>query len=199
MQAKKYIILRDATGFLEPLLKQTYQDYIIEQEFNLEKINENSILIANEDSIPNELSYLCPTIFLTSEVNIDKYNPQIRTLITPCRYNDLINLINSSKPCATQILSNTWINIKTLVTINSGCVAIKDLTSIEIKLLQYLALNDASFKSKNYILRNVFAYKDNIDTNTLETNIYRLRKKLEPELSIVRDKDQGYQLKNRLS
>jgi len=195
MQTKRHIILQDKTGFLEPLLKQTYQDCIIEQEYDLEKINENYLFIINQDTVQSELSYLCPTILLTSILDKPEGNPQIQILTTPFKYRDLVHIINASKQCSARILPNAWINTKTLVTIFSNIVSTKDLTSIEIKLLEYLASNDCSFKSKNDILRHVFSYKDNTDTNTLETNIYRLRKKLEPEILILRDENNGYMLK----
>jgi DNA-binding response OmpR family regulator len=53
------------------------------------------------------------------------------------------------------------------------------LTEKETKILNYLHEWRGEVKSKDSILRAVWGYKKTISTHTLETHIYRLRKKLE--------------------
>ena len=52
------------------------------------------------------------------------------------------------------------------------------LTEKETVLLDFLASSPAP-KSRQDVLRSVWGYADNIETKTLETHIYQLRKKLE--------------------
>ena len=70
------------------------------------------------------------------------------------------------------------------------------LTEKEIKLLE-LFLKDKKPISKDKILSVVWNYSSNADTHTVETHIYRLRKKINDEFSdenfIVNSKN-GYSL-----
>ena len=68
------------------------------------------------------------------------------------------------------------------------------LTEKEIQLLELLLTNKKSFH-KDEILKKVWKYVKDVDTHTVETHIYRLRKKIKDkffdEKFICNDKD-GY-------
>ena len=70
------------------------------------------------------------------------------------------------------------------------------LTEKEIQLLE-LFLNNKKPISKNKILSSVWNYSSDADTHTVETHIYRLRKKINDKFSdenfIINTKD-GYSL-----
>ena len=70
------------------------------------------------------------------------------------------------------------------------------LTEKEIQLLE-LFLKNKKPVSKDYILSSVWNYSANVDTHTVETHIYRLRKKISErfldEKFILNNKD-GYYL-----
>ena len=70
------------------------------------------------------------------------------------------------------------------------------LTEKEIQLLE-LFLNSKKSVSKNKILKEVWKYSETADTHTVETHIYRLRKKIKSKFSdenfILNNKD-GYLL-----
>ena len=70
------------------------------------------------------------------------------------------------------------------------------LTEKEIQLLELFLNSDTSI-SKNEILSQVWHYSSNTDTHTVETHIYRLRKKINDKFSdvnfILNDKN-GYYL-----
>jgi DNA-binding response OmpR family regulator len=53
------------------------------------------------------------------------------------------------------------------------------LTDKETKIIQYLFKEKGKFISKEILLNRVWGYKSEISTHTLETHIYRLRKKIE--------------------
>ena len=83
-------------------------------------------------------------------------------------------------------------NTKKLIKNNNSII----LTEKEIQLIELL-LNDASPLSKNDILSSVWNYSAEADTHTVETHIYRLRKKINDEFMddefILNSKD-GYHL-----
>ena len=70
------------------------------------------------------------------------------------------------------------------------------MTEKEIQLIELL-LNDNSPLSKNDILSSVWNYSAEADTHTVETHIYRLRKKINDEFMddefVLNSKD-GYHL-----
>ena len=70
------------------------------------------------------------------------------------------------------------------------------LTEKEVQLLE-LFLNTKKPISKNFILSSVWNYSSDADTHTVETHIYRLRKKINDKFAdekfILNNKD-GYYL-----
>ena len=62
------------------------------------------------------------------------------------------------------------------------------LTDIEVKILKIFSRNRNDFVKKEILMKEVWGIKNVLDTHTLETHIYRLRKKLriqfEKKLSI---------------
>ena len=74
------------------------------------------------------------------------------------------------------------------------------LTEKENEIFCYL-LESGSSVSKNVLLKNIWKYNEGIDTHTLETHIYSLRKKLEKNLevkNILEHNDNGYLLNKTL-
>ena len=96
-------------------------------------------------------------------------------------------------------IKNSSIKIKSYILDKNEKKLIKNknfisLTEKEIQLLE-LFLNKTNPLSKNQILENVWNYSSEADTHTVETHIYRLRKKVKSNFSdekfILNDKD-GY-------
>ena len=55
------------------------------------------------------------------------------------------------------------------------------LTAKETSMLKFLYRSSTNLDSRDVLLREVWGYNDNIATHTLETHIYRLRQKIEPD------------------
>ena len=74
------------------------------------------------------------------------------------------------------------------------------LTEKETDLLKYLLKNQNTEMSKSYLLTEVWGIKENVNTHTLETHLYRLKQKLyklEPKLTFSLINENGkYFLKN---
>ena len=74
------------------------------------------------------------------------------------------------------------------------------LTEKENEIFYFLLVSESSV-SKNVLLKNIWKYNESIDTHTLETHIYSLRKKLEKKLEIkdiLEHKESGYFLNKDL-
>ena len=74
------------------------------------------------------------------------------------------------------------------------------LTEKENEIFLFLLESESSV-SKKVLLKNIWKYNEGIDTHTLETHIYSLRKKLEKKLeikNILEHKESGYFLNKDL-
>ena len=74
------------------------------------------------------------------------------------------------------------------------------LTEKENEIFYFLLVSESGV-SKNVLLKNIWKYNESIDTHTLETHIYSLRKKLEKKLEIkdiLEHKESGYFLNKDL-
>ena len=71
------------------------------------------------------------------------------------------------------------------------------LTEREISIIQYLYKAQNKIVSKNELLQNVWEYSAEVSTHTIETHIYRLRKKVEKnnsETPLIFAEEGGYKL-----
>ena len=99
-------------------------------------------------------------------------------------------------------IKNSSIKIKSYILDKNEKKLIKNknfisLTEKEIQLLE-LFLNKTNPLSKNQILENVWKYSSEADTHTVETHIYRLRKKISKsfdDIEFIISKKDGYEIK----
>ena len=63
--------------------------------------------------------------------------------------------------------------------VNNKTGHISKLTEREVNLIQYLYKSQGKIVSKDELLQNVWEYSAEVTTHTIETHIYRLRKKVE--------------------
>ena len=77
--------------------------------------------------------------------------------------------------------------------IGNSKVSIK-LTDKEVKILWHLVKEKNSIVNQNFLLNKVWGYKDDIETKTLTTHIYTMRKKLDYFNGIftIENSDEGY-------
>ncbi len=72
-----------------------------------------------------------------------------------------------------------------------------ELTQKEQELLLFLLKQPNHYATPDEILKNIWGYDKNIQTNTLKTHIYNLRQKLEltTQANLIQTDDNGYSLK----
>ncbi|MDA9180774.1 winged helix-turn-helix domain-containing protein [Pelagibacteraceae bacterium] len=182
-------------------------------KFNLSKANNNldknsmanyDILVFHEEflqskNIKNIIDNLV-TIKILASSSFSKNHTYDALLKLPTSINE-INFIIKNSVIKKKFIKNSSIKIKNyFLDKNEKKLSKNDifviLTEKEIQLLE-LFLNNTLSISKKEILSKVWHYSSDADTHTVETHIYRLRKKINDKFSddqfITNDKN-GYSL-----
>ena len=154
----------------------TYKDQI-----KILTSNKSIIILASNES--NKL-YNCDGI-LNLPTSINEINSIVERLATKKIFNK-----NSSIPIKKEYLLDK--NEKKLIKNNNFII----LTEKEVQLLELL-LSSSKPISKKEILSSVWNYSKDADTHTIETHIYRLRKKINDKFldsSFISNDKNGYYL-----
>ncbi len=147
----------------------------IKENLNFEPIK------AQENNFQDIKSNLTSDFLIISKNNLEKVNNQMNLQDLPIRINKIIELINI------QFLKNKFnlqsnINIG-LYTLNLNSRKITkndiklDLTERETNLIIYLNKSKSPVKIDE-LQKDVWEYSSELETHTVETHIYRLRKKM---------------------
>ena len=180
--------LTTVDGNLETTLFKNYDILFFHQDYlkmhSIQEISKNT----------NKIKILA---FHSQEVSKNTFSESISL---PMRIEDLNNIIENSI-IKKSFNINSSIRIKNYILDKNEKKLIKDndfilLTEKEIQLLE-LFLDNVKPISKDKILEQVWKYSSSADTHTVETHIYRLRKKIKSEFQddsfILNNKD-GYLL-----
>ena len=181
--------------------KLTFAD----KEINKETLNNHDVLILHQDGLLGDslekLLKDSKKIKILVSNKSDKKKDQFNEIISlPLKISDL-NQIVENAVTKKYFNKNSSILIKQYKLDKNEKKLIKDknyilLTEKEIQLLE-LFLDNKKPISKNIILKEVWKYSTSADTHTVETHIYRLRKKIKSKFSdenfILNNKD-GYLL-----
>ena len=181
--------------------KLTFAD----KEINKENLNNYDVLILHQDSLAGDslekLLKDSKKIKILVSNKSGKQKDQFNEVISlPVKISDL-NQIVENAVTKKNFNKNSSIIIKQYKLDKNEKKLIKDknyilLTEKEIQLLE-LFLDNKKPISKNIILKEVWKYSTSADTHTVETHIYRLRKKIKSKFSdenfILNNKD-GYLL-----
>ena len=181
--------------------KLTFTD----KEINKETLNNHDVLILHQDGLVGDslekLLKDSKKIKILVSNKSDKKKDQFNEIISlPLKISDL-NQIVENAVTKKNFNKNSSILIKQYKLDKNEKKLIKNknyilLTEKEIQLLE-LFLDNKKPISKNIILKEVWKYSTSADTHTVETHIYRLRKKIKSkfldENFILNNKD-GYLL-----
>ena len=181
--------------------KLTFTD----KEINKETLNNHDVLILHQDGLLGDslekLLKDSKKIKILVSNKSDKKKDQFNEIISlPVKISDL-NQIVENAVTKKNFNKNSSIIIKQYKLDKNEKKLIKNknyilLTEKEIQLLE-LFLDNKKPISKNIILKEVWKYSTSADTHTVETHIYRLRKKIKSKFSdenfILNNKD-GYLL-----
>ena len=135
---------------------------------------------------------------LFQEIDIRIY--PFKIIFKPFDYNDLISKIDLLKKNIENgfyqkfTIEEVTFHPSLQILLNKNSKVIK-LTDKESSMLEYFFKNKNKVLTRYQLLLNLWGYKENITTNTLETHIYRLRKKLslvEIRNKLIISKEGGY-------
>tara|TARA_Y100000741_G_scaffold358580_1_gene337960 strand:+ start:325 stop:951 length:627 start_codon:yes stop_codon:yes gene_type:complete len=168
-------------------------------------LNNYDILFFHQDYL--KINSIQETLGNTNKIKILAFNSKeisksnfSESISLPFRIEDLNNIIENSI-IKKSFNENSSIRIKNYVLDKNEKKLLKNdnfisLTEKEIQLLE-LFLNNIKPVGKDEILEKVWKYSSSADTHTVETHIYRLRKKIKSEFQdenfILNNKD-GYLL-----
>ena len=159
--------------------------YEYDSLFNiLNELKENlnfELIQAQENNFQDIKSNLNSDFLIISKNNLEKINNQMNLQNLPIRINKIIELIN------VQFLKNKFnlqsnINIGLyILNLNSRKISKNninlDLTERETNLIIYLNKSKSPVKIDD-LQKDVWEYSSELETHTVETHIYRLRKKM---------------------
>ena len=156
--------------------------------------NQANIILINDNNESNLIdfknlndNYLIITSLKNDKSNI---NNNLKFLKTPLPINHLKNaILNFTQNLKIQFHEISIDNEKlTNIKNNSFCY----LTKIELELLKYLIREKEA--SKSFIKENILNIKSNIETNSLESHLTRIRKKMNKVDTSVKIKTKGEKL-----
>ena len=185
---------------LKPHLKFNFSSNI--NDLDKDHISKYDVLFFHREVLENN-SNVINNISLTKILatkSIDKNFLYDATLKLPATINEINSIIESSV-AKKEFNKNSSIKIKEFFLDKNEKKLIKNdnfiiLTEKEIQLLE-LFLNNKKAISKKNILSLVWNYSSEADTHTVETHIYRLRKKINDNFSddsFILNNKEGYYL-----
>ena len=122
-------------------------------------------------------------IFKEQKINIDEDFPNATYMSLPLVYNELMTEVDRLNK-VTKInykrykLGKYFYNAKTSQLFEEKSSSVINLTELESKFLNYMLKKNGG-ATKTQILSEVWKHNKELDTHTLESLIYRLRKKIE--------------------
>ena len=122
-------------------------------------------------------------IFKEQKINIDEDFPNASYISLPLVYNELMTEVERLNK-VTKInykrykLGKYFYNAKTSQLFEEKSSSVINLTELESKFLNYMLKKNGG-ATKTQILSEVWKHNKELDTHTLESLIYRLRKKIE--------------------
>ena len=138
---------------------------ICENKVNLEiinKFNKIPILLIHKLNTNDKISF---DEKITLPISFFDLKKKITNIIAISKFN-----LNSFIKIKDYVLNK---NEKKLIKFNTSIL----ITEKEVQLIELL-FNEKKPLSKNFILKSIWNYSENADTHTVETHIYRLRKKI---------------------
>jgi len=173
--------------------------YHILEELGLD-LNFKISFVDSEKYLKDKVKKLSNYLVISNKKYLD-FDNQFFLENTPIKISKLVEKINIEF-LSLQFNSQSQVKIKNYtIDLNSREIIINNLklklTEKEINTISYLSKSDKPV-SINELQKKVWSYQSDIETHTVETHIYRLRKKILSTFSdkeFIISKKNGYQIK----
>ena len=141
---------------------------------NIQVSQANIIIISNNDIDLRDYGKLSDNCLIISNLKNLNFNNKSNILNSPLSINHLKNRIE-------HFVQNIKVQFHDLSLYNDKLINLNNdnfcyLTKIELEILTYLISKKET--SKNFIKENILKIKSNIETNSLESHLSRIRKKI---------------------
>ena len=141
---------------------------------NVQSSHANIIIISNNDIDFRDYGKLNENCLIISNLKNLNFNNKSNILNSPLSINHLKNRIE-------HFVQNIKVQFHDLSLYNDKLINLNNdnfcyLTKIELEILTYLIRKKET--SKNFIKENILKIKSNIETNSLESHLSRIRKKI---------------------
>ena len=141
---------------------------------NIQPSQANIIIISKNDIDPRVCGKLNDNCLIISNLKNLNFNNKSNILNSPLSINHLKNRIE-------HFVQNIKVQFHDLSLYNDKLINLNNdnfcyLTKIELEILTYLIRKKET--SKNFIKENILKIKSNIETNSLESHLSRIRKKI---------------------
>ena len=141
---------------------------------NIQVSQANIIIINNNDIDLRDYGKLSDNCLIISNLKNLNFNNKSKILNSPVSINHLKNRID-------HFVQNLQVQFHDLSLYNEKLINLNNdnfcyLTKIELEILTYLIRKKET--SKNFIKENILNIKSNIETNSLESHLSRIRKKI---------------------
>jgi DNA-binding winged helix-turn-helix (wHTH) protein len=216
---KRIIPIALGNDKLRPIISEIFESknvfdnlqFQLTDKNDLNKNNE-SILITDNEFAVKELSHAIKfdTIFIincdSDVIEMGELNSKIVLLSIPLQFRDLYQRVSSildqiDSQAARKLNFNRFTYDPSMRTLSNDNLYLR-FTEKESQIFNSLLDNSNVYISKKDLLKKVWSYNEDIDTHTLETHIYSLRKKIEINLLlkdlIVFEDNKGYFLNKKL-
>lgn len=193
------IIKNDSNDFFLDNLKQILKNFNFEITDDSAAQNISLTITTDSNTIQNKnIKNTTPVLIIDNSNNKDTDNTFY--LKKPVKIDDLVKKIDSIiQKDEKKILSFScydFIKSESLLTNKKTRIQIQ-LTDKESDIINLLMNSKDNVCSKQDLLKHIWGYNEQIDTHTLETHIYKLRNKIEPNPQnpeILLTKKNGYKL-----
>ena len=137
------------------------------------------------DPPDSDTSGLFPAIYLPPPIRLDQLGQVLRSAIDQAK----THYIENKQIGPYQLCGKVLKAIKPADSVQ--------LTDTELGIISYLLLANGKKVLREDILRGVWGYGGTVSTHTLETHIYRLRRKISATPTAIQQDDGGYRLNMR--
>ena len=141
---------------------------------NIQTSQANIIIISNNDIDLRDYGNLSDNFLIISNLKKLKFNNKLNILNCPVPINQLKNRIEYLVQNLKVKFHDLTLYNEKLINLDNNCFCY--LTKIELEILIYLIRKKET--SKNFIKENILNIKSNIETNSLESHLSRIRKKM---------------------